>query len=276
MHSELARPRALFTSPSPWPFLSCLSLSIFYTNPLQSVTPISFSLGHLAMTTSSDVWTTGVKSYAQYFKETRAPPPEDRVASETLNQHDPYPEAVCTQKITCFDPAALQHTLGPVTLNMTFVQRVLTETGPKVTPSNSSLWHFDTQPETCPLWAEHEADYYDWLIWAVCHLLPAPSTPSATHFTNAQRSLSWWMGTAESIKFTRHTAEVPPTSSISGPKVSNAPRTSSSATKSCTCTTNLFSTFSLSRQAPNPGTISDPPNHFRRSRARARALCPRL
>jgi hypothetical protein len=72
--------------------------------------------------TSSNVWTTGVKSYVEYFGEPRAAPPGDTLASESLNPHEPYSRAEPTNTITIFDPSALQHTLGPVTVNMAFVQ----------------------------------------------------------------------------------------------------------------------------------------------------------
>jgi hypothetical protein len=46
-----------------------------------------------------------------------------------------------------------------------------------VTPANSYLWQFATQPETFPSRAEHEADYYDWLIWTVYY--PAANAVNA-------------------------------------------------------------------------------------------------
>ncbi|KAJ6552413.1 hypothetical protein DFH09DRAFT_1085898 [Mycena vulgaris] len=75
------------------------------------------------MTTSSDVWTTGGKSYADYFREPRAEPPDDMVASESLNPHEPYSMAESTNTLTVFDPSALSHTLGPATLNLALVQK---------------------------------------------------------------------------------------------------------------------------------------------------------
>ncbi|KAJ6552442.1 hypothetical protein DFH09DRAFT_1085926 [Mycena vulgaris] len=69
-------------------------------------------IGRLAMTTSSDVWTTGGKSYADYFREPRAEPPDDMVASESLNPHEPYSMAESTNTLTVFDPSALSHTLA--------------------------------------------------------------------------------------------------------------------------------------------------------------------
>ncbi|KAJ7816603.1 hypothetical protein B0H14DRAFT_1395097 [Mycena olivaceomarginata] len=132
------------------------------------------------MTThSSSLWGTDRKAYAAYFAESRAAPPRDNVASESLNPHEPYPEAQPTQIITFFDPSALQHTLGPATLNMNFVQDVLDTTGPVITPSNGSLWHFAAQPQSFPMIAKHEADYYDWFNWAVCY--------PAAHAVNAVR-----------------------------------------------------------------------------------------
>ncbi|KAJ6483468.1 hypothetical protein DFH09DRAFT_1340469 [Mycena vulgaris] len=139
------------------------------------------------MTTSSDEWTTGVKSYADYFREPRAAPPDDMARSETLNPHEPFSAAGSTITLTTFDPATLQHGLGPVTLDIAFVRQVLAETGPIIDQDNSSLWQFARQPRNFPLTALHEADYYDWLIWAVCG--PAASAVNAVRdkLTNAQK-----------------------------------------------------------------------------------------
>ncbi|KAJ7852929.1 hypothetical protein B0H14DRAFT_2759224 [Mycena olivaceomarginata] len=127
--------------------------------------------------TSSNVWNVGVKAYATYFDEPRAAPPPDEVASESLNPHEPYSEAGSTTTITIFDPSTLQHTLGPATLDMAFVQRVLAETGPVLTPANGYLWQYAEQPAGFPITAEHEADYYDWFNWVLCQ--PAASAVNA-------------------------------------------------------------------------------------------------
>ncbi|KAJ7091618.1 hypothetical protein C8R44DRAFT_891439 [Mycena epipterygia] len=85
-------------------------------------------------------------------------------------------------------PAALQHGLGPVTLDIAFVRQVLAETGPIIDQDNSSLWQFARQPRNYPLTALHEADYYDcqWLVWAVCG--PAASAVNAVRDKIYQRA----------------------------------------------------------------------------------------
>ncbi|KAK6964710.1 kinase-like protein, partial [Favolaschia claudopus] len=131
---------------------------------------------------SSDVWVSAsvsVKSYSEHFSVPRPAPPLDAVASSTINRHDPSPEANVTKTLSTFDPATLQYTLPSteVTLDIALVLDVLNKTGPKITDSNRSSWQFTTQPDDYALTAYHEADYYDWLAWAVCR--PAASAVNA-------------------------------------------------------------------------------------------------
>ncbi|KAJ6608171.1 hypothetical protein B0H10DRAFT_2068840 [Mycena sp. CBHHK59/15] len=129
------------------------------------------------MTNSTDIWATGVKSYIQYFSEPRPAPAEDNAITNTLKPHNPYVDAARTQTISRFDPAAIQHTLNGVTLHIAFVQKVLRDTGPVITPANFSLWQFASPPSTVPDEVLHEADYYEWFDWVVCH--PAASAVNA-------------------------------------------------------------------------------------------------
>ncbi|KAF8189255.1 hypothetical protein K438DRAFT_1971899 [Mycena galopus ATCC 62051] len=129
------------------------------------------------MITSSDLWTTGVKPWREYFGEGRAAPPEDVVASDTLNPHEPYSDAARTERISRFDPCALRHTVGNGTLDLPFVQHILRSTGPIVTQADSSLWQFATQPGSFADIAQHEGDYYDWFNWVLSY--PAASAVNA-------------------------------------------------------------------------------------------------
>lgn len=131
------------------------------------------------MTTSSDVWTRGVKSYVEYFAESCAAPPPDVVASDTLNAHKPYSVADSTQRITRFDPSALRHTVGDATSNVALVQNVLCNTGPVVALADSGLWQFARQPGSFSKVAKHEADYYDWFNWVLSY--PATNAINAVH-----------------------------------------------------------------------------------------------
>ncbi|KAJ7672960.1 hypothetical protein B0H14DRAFT_2656998 [Mycena olivaceomarginata] len=129
------------------------------------------------MPTSSDLWTTGVRPWQEYFRERRAAPPPDLVESESLNPHEPYPDAARTERISRFDPSALRHTVGNATLDLAFVRHVLSTTGPVVTPADSSLWQFATQPGSFAVIAKHESDYYDWFNWVLSY--PAASAVNA-------------------------------------------------------------------------------------------------
>ncbi|KAJ7256731.1 hypothetical protein C8J57DRAFT_1235592 [Mycena rebaudengoi] len=99
--------------------------------------------------------------------------------SQWLTSRDVWPmlQESSLYTITVFDPSAFQHTLGSATLNIDLVHKVLAETGPTIDQTNSSLWHFAAQPRNFRLQAKHEADYYNWLDWMVCH--PAASAVNA-------------------------------------------------------------------------------------------------
>ncbi|KAJ7710971.1 hypothetical protein B0H17DRAFT_1190635 [Mycena rosella] len=106
-------------------------------------------------------------SYSHYFTQPRPLPPPNTCMSATMSHQSNGVSGDATTTITFHDASTLTHTLNGQTLDLNFVQDVLSSTTPLFRPSALIDWQWTDWPEHIAPVADAEQAYYPWLQWVV-------------------------------------------------------------------------------------------------------------
>ncbi|KAJ7757173.1 hypothetical protein B0H14DRAFT_408197 [Mycena olivaceomarginata] len=114
-------------------------------------------------------WHNGDPTYNEYFSRTRPRCPPDESDATTITNHTEADEGYRTTTVLFDDISNLSHLIATgVTLDLPFVQSVLSSTGPDtVRSSQASMWDWVDWRVGVSKSADGEPAYYPWLEWAV-------------------------------------------------------------------------------------------------------------